>query len=115
MLKSLTLNNSNNILVVGDGDLGFSAALVAQSSSSGPKLLIATVFEGTQEELEKKYLHSSENIDILHKANAEVLFGVDARCLHNTPHLQGRSFDVIVFNFPHVGWQNSPIIAEKST
>ena len=40
---------------------------------------------------------------MLTRWQAEVIFGVDATCLHTYEKLRKRSFHRIVFNFPHTG------------
>ncbi|OLQ04295.1 Ferredoxin-fold anticodon-binding domain-containing protein 1 [Symbiodinium microadriaticum] len=86
------------VLVVGDGDLSFSAAL----STSGVDLrLTATTLE-SREDLLRRYARSREHIDALEEAGAIVLHAVDATCLQQ--HLRGKtelSFDRIIFNFPY--------------
>jgi len=88
----------DKVLVVGDGDLSFSAAL---STSELDLRLTATTLE-SREDLLRRYARSREHIGALEEAGAIVLHAVDATCLQQ--HLQGKtelSFDRIIFNFPY--------------
>eukprot|EP00439_Symbiodinium_sp_Y106_P050893 s359_g6.t1 len=105
----------DKVLVVGDGDLSFSAAL---STSELDLRLTATTLESREDlsgcrglhrdlwlccqDLLRRYARSREHIGALEEAGAIVLHAVDATCLQQ--HLQGKtelSFDRIIFNFPY--------------
>jgi len=108
-----------NWLVVGDGDLSYSANLARElmagggatttTSTTSRVRLVASVLED-EETHNKVYRNSRKNTEIIRrssgstlsqddKAKAAVLFSVDATQLeHRFP---SQSFDRITFNFPH--------------
>jgi len=87
-----------NLLVVGDGDLSFSASISRTLHESNIEL-IATVLED-QMSHEKIYKHSVMNQKKIKSFEMhQVLFGVDATDLTN--RFPERRFDRIQFNFPH--------------
>ena len=85
-------------LVVGDGDLSYSAKIAAEMENSRIRF-IASVLEDQQVH-HRVYQHSKEHTDaILRSPSHDVRFGVDATNLeHFFPDLM---FDRIDFNFPH--------------
>eukprot|EP00250_Pteridium_aquilinum_P004687 c14889_g1_i1 orf=194-835(-) len=91
-----------NILLVGEGDFSFAAAL-ASAFKSAPNL-VATSLDSL-ETLKQKYpVAFEENLEELRRAGAEVMHGVDVSHMPQHPRLHWRSFDCIVFNFPHSGF-----------
>lgn len=90
-------NQDRTILVVGDGDLSYSASMAR--SMQGTKL-VATVLES---ELEHRttYINSSQNIDHIRRLGHQVLFQVDATCLSQRFDSRSMLFDQIQWNFPH--------------
>lgn len=64
------------ILLVGEGDLSFSRALVEQHCCEN---VTATVLEPSLEELTVKYPHVQENVDLIEAEAGKVLYGVDAK------------------------------------
>lgn len=84
-------------LVVGDGDLSYSAYLAR--SLPADTSLIATVLEDQASHLQiyKNSLQNSESIQSAH--GQKVQFGVDATCLESK--YPKESFHRIIFNFPH--------------
>ena len=91
-------NAKETILVVGDGDLSYSASIATQTAASGGSL-IASVLE-TQKEHETVYRNSQHHVQTIasHEPH-QVLFGTDATKLHKS--FPSNSFDRIQFNFPH--------------
>ncbi|CAK9100136.1 unnamed protein product [Durusdinium trenchii] len=84
------------VLVLGDGDLSFSAAL----HESAPDLrMVATTFE-SREELLRRYACAHEHIAALEEAGAIVLHEVDATRLQTFSGGDG-TFQRIIFNFPY--------------
>ncbi|CAJ1422516.1 unnamed protein product [Effrenium voratum] len=83
-------------LVLGDGDLSFSAALNAEGLR-----LTATTLE-SREDLVRRYANAGAHIAALEGAGARVLHGVDATRLRETlPGDVGSLFHRIIFNFPY--------------
>jgi 25S rRNA (uracil2634-N3)-methyltransferase len=97
---------SDNILLVGEGNLSFAVALLqhppAPLDHLPPANVTATAFD-TEDECYAKYPDAEQNVRVLREKGARVLFGVDATRLEKTSALKGRVFDRIVWNFPHAG------------
>lgn len=64
------------ILLVGEGDLSFSRALVEHHCCEH---LTATVLEPNLQELAAKYPHVQDNVDKIEAEGGKVLYGVDAK------------------------------------
>ncbi|XP_078602214.1 ferredoxin-fold anticodon-binding domain-containing protein 1-like [Branchiostoma floridae x Branchiostoma japonicum] len=92
-------------LVLGDGNFSFSVALAQRMVT--PAHLTATAL-GSEEEALKQHSEAGNNIQALQDKGATVMFAVDATALTACPRLQGKMFDHIIFNFPHVG-RKAPI------
>ncbi len=89
-----------NMLVCGDGDLSFSAAIANSLSQCNVKL-IATVLEDEPTHRDV-YQRSATNENIIRsfpETNHEVKYGVDATRLKEV--FPNTKFDRIRFNFPH--------------
>lgn len=87
-----------SILVVGDGDLSYSASISSQLANNGDTL-IASVLE-SQQAHEKIYRNSQQHVHAIGScAPHRVLFETDATELHKS--FPPRCFDRIEFNFPH--------------
>ncbi|EQC34412.1 hypothetical protein SDRG_08182 [Saprolegnia diclina VS20] len=89
----------HDVLIVGDGDLSFSLAL---ATNLGGQRIVATVYD-SQAELLSKYPTASANIRGLQITHAEIHVGVDATALEKQDWILTKSFDRILFNFPHLG------------
>ena len=93
---------SQRALIVGDGDLSFSAAF----AKSNPNLSVtASVLESVSQH-RHVYVHSQSNEEEILNATTQinqnqVLYQVDATQLHKTFCLGRDYFDIIQFNFPH--------------
>ena len=87
-------------------DFSWTAALLDPLDGATPRpLLMATSFD-SREEIGRKYgePHVAQYIGALCAAGVSVLHRVDATALQATEALRERApFDVIVFQFPHVG------------
>ncbi|OUC42319.1 hypothetical protein D917_00314 [Trichinella nativa] len=95
------------ILILGDGNLTFSKALIAaQTEENYSSLrLISTVYE-TEEQWLTRFSESADSNIINHLRNrgVEVLFAVDGTRLQETllPRVSV-PFDCVIMNFPHTG------------
>lgn len=87
-------------LVVGDGDLSFSASMASTLDQSSRVKLIASVLEDERAH-KAVYRNSARNTDAIIKSSGRhsVQFGVDATRLESL--FPQQSFDRIIFNFPH--------------
>lgn len=95
-----------DILVVGAGDFSFELALYAQLlavHTPGYRGVFVATSLDSHETLVGGYSKVHENIQSLSNLGAEIFCQVDATNLKAVPALQNRSFDRILFNFPHSG------------
>ena len=102
----IPFNASDHILLIGEGDFSFARALIdrppRELESLPPENITATAYD-TEEECYTKYPECSSIVTLLRDQGVEVIFGVDATLLERHPKLKGRSWDRIVWNFPHAG------------
>ncbi|KRZ43817.1 Ferredoxin-fold anticodon-binding domain-containing protein 1 -like protein [Trichinella pseudospiralis] len=95
------------ILILGDGNLTFSKALITAQAEENdcPLRLISTVYE-TEEQWLTRFSESTNGsiINHLRSRGVEVLFAVDGTRLQETllPRVSA-PFDCVVMNFPHTG------------
>ena len=99
------------ILLVGEGDLSFAAALVEHHGCSR---VTATVPERGAEELAAKYPQAGANAARVAGGGGRVVYGVDARRMRpwagkRTTPGEGGDMDRVVFNFPHVGGRSTDV------
>ena len=90
---------SHRILLLGEGDFSFAAALALLWSDASS--ITATAFDDEAATL-SKYATAGDNIETLRSLGAKVLFGVDATRLNTVAQLrqEKKGFDRVVFNFP---------------
>ncbi|XP_031405807.1 uncharacterized protein LOC116214556 [Punica granatum] len=99
--KIMHYSSNHNILLVGEGDFSFATCL-AQAFGSAPNI-VATSLD-SRVSLERKYSRASINLKELEDRGCTVLHGVDAHTMSTHPSLILKSFDRIVYNFPHAGF-----------
>ena len=111
--------DASSILVVGDGNMSFSRALAMGWVQAKPgRRLTATSYD-TRDELYAKYVGMDDVFSGLESANTQspgcvsVVHSVDATQLEAEEYagwISSRGpFDVVVFNFPHVGGSTSGV------
>ena len=88
------------ILLVGEGDFTFAAALV---NHHGCVNVLATTFESLDSLVEKYGSHASEQLQHVEAAKQTVLYSIDATKLSKAKKIRTRAWKCIWFNFPHVG------------
>lgn len=97
------------VLVVGDGDLSFSRALLRMSEALPPEQrfsVIGTVLE-TREEILSRYTGGEDNVNALCASDrGEVHFQVDCTQLRSS--LPSHDYDAFVFNFPFADATSNP-------
>eukprot|EP00038_Savillea_parva_P012758 m.206766 g.206766 ORF g.206766 m.206766 type:complete len:289 (-) comp23475_c0_seq1:247-1113(-) len=92
-------HKNQRILLVGEGNFSFAAALTKLCESALG--IHATAFDG-EADARKKYPDVDDHTAVVVGNGGEVHYRVDATQLHECPHLDG-PYDTIVFNFPHCG------------
>ncbi|KAL3163353.1 hypothetical protein ABBQ32_009742 [Trebouxia sp. C0010 RCD-2024] len=111
---TVSYDEYQRILCIGDGNFSFARALVRKLEGQG-QLLTATAYD-TKETVWEKYEEGldpvSEIVEELQGCDAAVYFAVDAtqivKTLKGAKNRQGAqhlpdAFDRIIFNFPHIG------------
>lgn len=73
---TIPLSPEDAILLVGEGDLSFSRALVEHHYCEN---VTATVLEANLEELTDKYPQVQGNVDVIESEGSKVIYGVDAK------------------------------------
>lgn len=98
-LRLLNDLRGKNVLLVGEGDFGFSSAL---SKMRICQSIVASTMD-SQEYLFSSFLASKQNVQDSISHGTRVQYGVDGTKLHNN----NEKFDVVLWNFPHIkGKQN---------
>ena len=104
--STIPFKSTDKILLIGEGNFSFSVALLQHPplplEHLPPANITATTYD-TEDECYIKYSEAQQYVRVLRENGAHVLFGVDATKLEKTPSLKGRTFDRIVWNFPHAG------------
>ncbi|KAL0734854.1 hypothetical protein Bca4012_011064 [Brassica carinata] len=97
-------NNKQKILLVGEGDFSFSLSL-ARAFGSATNLTATTL--DSQAELERNYKNGKANVEELERLGCNVVYGVNVHSMTTKPDLGGSTtYDRVVFNFPHAGFDN---------
>ncbi|XP_031280352.1 heavy metal-associated isoprenylated plant protein 41-like [Pistacia vera] len=89
------MNNFNKLLMM-------ESVCLAKAFGSAANM-IATSLD-SREMLTKKYSSANSNLIELEKRGCTIVHGVDANTMSHHPLLRGKSFDRIIFNFPHAGF-----------
>ncbi|XP_030439750.1 uncharacterized protein At4g26485-like [Syzygium oleosum] len=95
-------SNLHRMLLVGEGDFSFAACL-AQAFGSAVNI-VATSLD-SQASSKMLYKRASANMEILEGLGSTILHDVNAHTMTQHPVLKHKSFDRIVFNFPHAGYK----------
>nr|GMD81374.1 uncharacterized protein At4g26485-like isoform X1 [Ipomoea batatas] len=94
-------SSSQKILLVGEGDFSFSAALATAFGDASN--MVATSLN-SHAFLAENYDNAISNTAMMRRKGCKVIHGVDATDMANHPSLKGLKFDRIVFNFPYAGF-----------
>ncbi|ESR65942.1 hypothetical protein CICLE_v10010347mg [Citrus x clementina] len=94
-------SSHHKILLVGEGDFSFAACSAKSFGSADNK--VATSLD-SKELLMAKYSRAASNLKELEESGCTILHEVDAHTMSQHPMLYSKSFDRIVFNFPHAGF-----------
>ncbi|KAK3113665.1 hypothetical protein LTR53_008816 [Teratosphaeriaceae sp. CCFEE 6253] len=103
-------HDEDRILLVGEGDFSFAKSIVEQH---GCYQVVATCYD-SREELHAKYDPQAEqHTTYLEEQGQTVLYGINAAKLDRTKQLlnAGPQWDVIVFNFPHVRFNQELLVS----
>nr|GLL44915.1 uncharacterized protein At4g26485-like isoform X1 [Ipomoea trifida] len=94
-------SSSQKILLVGEGDFSFSAAL-ATAFGDASNMLATSL--NSHAFLAENYENAVSNIAMMRRKGCKVMHAVDATDMANHPSLKAFKFDRIVFNFPYAGF-----------
>ena len=98
----------DRILLVGEGDFSFAKSIV---EAHGCCDVTGTCYDSQELLFEKYTPQAEEHIKYLEEEGQTVLYSVDATKLGKNKALakSGELFDVILFNFPHVGGKSTDV------
>ncbi|XP_048129396.1 uncharacterized protein At4g26485-like [Rhodamnia argentea] len=95
-------SNLHRILLVGEGDFSFAACMARKFGHASN--MVATSLD-SRGMIWMRYASSAiDNLDTIDGFWGTVLHDVDAHTMSKHPSLKHKSFDRIVYNFPHAGF-----------
>jgi 25S rRNA (uracil2634-N3)-methyltransferase len=105
---TIPFQQEDAILLVGEGDFSFSKSIIAEHGCCD---VTATCLDSQTELYEKYDPQAKENVEYLEDEGQTVHYGVDATKLDENKALKkkGAQFDVVIFNFPHVGGKSKDV------
>ncbi|CAK4034541.1 hypothetical protein B0A50_07485 [Lecanosticta acicola] len=105
---TIPFHAEDRILLIGEGDFSFAKSIVEHHGCCD---LTATCYDSQEELFEKYRPQAEEHVRYLEDEGQVVLYGVDATKLDKAKALKkgGQLFDVIFFNFPHVGGKSTDV------
>ncbi|KAJ3227848.1 hypothetical protein HDU81_006428 [Chytriomyces hyalinus] len=95
-------SHHQTMLLVGEGNFSFANSLISNIYVEAPENMTATSFD-TLEVVKEKYPDAEVILNNLEESGVTLFHGVDASNISKCKPLKGKKFDIIVFNFPHVG------------
>ena len=106
-----TAQETNRILLIGEGNFSFARALILHSSLRHlPAVNLTATAYDSEEECFEKYPEAREIVQGLKERGVEVLFNVDATALEKCKALKGRRWNRVAWNFPHAGEWTADIV-----
>ncbi|KAG5235718.1 S-adenosyl-L-methionine-dependent methyltransferase [Salix suchowensis] len=97
-------SSNQKILLVGDGDFSFAVCL-AEAFGSATNVVATSLY--SEEMTRFKYSGAALNLLELEERGCTVMHEVNARTMNSDPRLTQKSFDRIVYNFPHAALKRS--------
>ena len=107
---------TDRILLIGEGNFSYALALVLHPPPGLEHLpsenVTATAYD-SEDECYTKYPEAVQYVQTLRGKGAQIMFGVDATKLERCSPLKGKRYDRIVWNFPHAGERDQPLILDR--
>ncbi|EME44806.1 hypothetical protein DOTSEDRAFT_173177 [Dothistroma septosporum NZE10] len=99
---------SDRILLIGEGDFSFAKSVVEHHGACD---IVASCYDSKETLFEKYDPQAEEHITYLEEEGQTILYNVDATKLATNKALKrnGEHFDVVMFNFPHVGGKSTDV------
>ncbi|KAI8067033.1 hypothetical protein BC940DRAFT_274196 [Gongronella butleri] len=93
----------DRVLLVGEGNFSFAAALVQLYYLAGAERLTATCYDSEEVLYEKYGDEAKQHIETIRTMGGTVLFDIDATKMDKMRALNRQKYTKIIFNFPHAG------------
>ncbi len=105
---TIPFHAEDRILLIGEGDFSFAKSIVEHH---GCYQVTATCYDSQQSLYEKYEPQAELHTNYLEEAGQTVLYGINATALDRTKPLVavGPQWDVVIFNFPHVGGKSKDV------